>query len=71
MGWCSGTDIFDAVMEELEIGTLSDVDKLRILKALIKALGDKDWDCESDSYFYNYPLVKKAFKQVYPKLDWD
>jgi hypothetical protein len=60
MGWCGGTDIFDSVVE----GLLQDHSRHEIIVALIKALELSDWDCQSDSEFYDDPCVQVAFKEV-------
>ena len=49
MGWCSGTDIFDALCHSLlEEGKR---DAKLLLKDLIIALENRDWDCQMDSYY--------------------
>lgn len=60
MGWCSGTVVFDAVCDAL-LGEDKEVDKKYALRALIDVLHDEDWDCESESEYFNHPLVKEAF----------
>lgn len=66
MGWCSsGTDIFDKVTRfVLESKTLTEDDKGALLRVLIMALYDADWDCESDSRYFKHPLVRKIMKQL-------
>ena len=66
MGWCSGTEVFDAVA-----GALLDdkpVDKKTVLKNLIETLQDKDWDCESDSDYWEHPIIREIFMELEP--DW-
>ncbi len=58
MGWCSVTYIFDSVVSELV--KKKDIDKVEIIKILSVAMEEMDWDCQSDSKFYEHPLVKKA-----------
>ena len=65
MGWCSGTDAFDvAVMVVLNEGWS--------LKAKIKFLIEEwqslDWDCEMDSLYWEHPVVREVFMELYP--DW-
>lgn len=64
MGWCSGTEIFDAVCGAL----LSDKpkDTKAVLKTLIEALEGQDWDCQSDSDFWNHPTVIEAMRELRP-----
>lgn len=62
MGWCSATIIFDKVVGAL----LDDKDKKEAIKALIEALEDNDWDCQSDSDYFDHPLIKEIFKELHP-----
>jgi hypothetical protein len=64
MGWCSGTYIFDAVAKVL----LDDkpVDKKAMLITLIDALEDGDWDCHSESAYWDNPIVREAMKERHP-----
>lgn len=64
MGWCSATYIFDAIA-----GALLDdapVNKKQILKLVVDALEEGDWDCQSDSEYYDHPLVKEIMKENHP-----
>ena len=65
MGWCSGTDIFDEV-----VGALLDekLDKKEIIKSLIEALEDRDWDTQDESRYIDIPIVQQAFIELDP--DW-
>lgn len=58
MGWCSATVIFDTVVESLLDET---VDKKETIKYLINVLEDGDWDCQSESDYWEHPLVKECF----------
>lgn len=64
MGWCSGTEIFDRVVEILLEPHL---DKKKIIKELLDVLEDQDWDCQQDSLYWDHPLVRKVFEEVHPK----
>lgn len=75
MGWTGGTPIFDAVAKivldpafNFVNGAVIDQVKLDILKALVKALGDEDWDTESESDYWNHPIVQRAFREAFPGL---
>jgi predicted SpoU family rRNA methylase len=63
MGWCSGTRIFDAAVREVvdRYGvnefTLDFANKMRNL------LEEFDWDCVSESVFFNDP----DFKEIFPE----
>ena len=64
MGWCSATQIFDAVAGEL----LSEgpKDPKSTLKELIRNLEDGDWDCQSDSAYWDHPLVQEIMRELHP-----
>lgn len=64
MGWCSATIIFDEVVGAL----LDGKDKKEAIKALIQELEDNDWDCQSDSDYFEHPLIDEIFKELHP--DW-
>lgn len=64
MGWCSGTEIFDAVVPAI-LG--DEIDKKKTLAALICALEDLDWDCQGDSSYYGHPLVQEVMRELHPR----
>jgi hypothetical protein len=68
MGFCSGTDIFDPVVETVLDTTLSDEDKFIVIYALADSLENHDWDCQQDSYFYDHPVVQRVMQALHP--DW-
>lgn len=63
MGWCSGTDIFDLVVEALLEGEVTDKDK-KVIGELIVALKGNDWDCQQDSQYWYHPIVKQIYKEL-------
>ena len=67
MGWCSGTLIFDRVADFVLDTDKPDDEKYRVLKALVEALEDQDWDCQSDSIYYVHPIVQQIFKSLHPR----
>ncbi len=67
MGWCSGTGIFDAMASVLLDG--QEHDKKAVLKSLWDILEDSDWDCQSESVYYDHPLVQEIIHELHP--DWD
>ena len=70
MGWCSGTDIFDSVCEELlSMEEISEDAKKRLLKSLVKSLEWHDWDCHYDSNFAANKIVQIVLAELHP--DWD
>lgn len=66
MGWCSATEIFDTVVSALVDEDLPDVETT--IKQLINALEDGDWDCQTDSDYWDHPIVRKCFEAVSPEL---
>jgi hypothetical protein len=69
MGWCSGTEVFDAVLNEiLDVKELSDKRKKKIIEVLVDVLKDQDWDCEPDSEYWDHPLVRSVFMDLYPDM---
>lgn len=64
MGWCSGTEMFDAVVKDMLRIVEDDIRLeeilLPVLINFIKALWQQDWDCESDSDYFHHPFVKRA-----------
>lgn len=69
MGWCSGTEVFDDVVQELFTTEATEAVKQQIIVALIKGLERNDWDCHWDSQYALQPEVLAALRQVHP--DWD
>ncbi len=67
MGWASGVEIFDAVADALLAD--GDVDKKAVLRVLVDALEDGDWDTQSDSIHWGHPLVREVMREAHP--DWE
>lgn len=65
MGWCSGTEVFDSVAAAL-LDEGNEVDLHSVLKEVILALEYSDWDCQSDSSYYEHPVVQKVMKELHP-----
>jgi hypothetical protein len=64
MGWCSATVIFDQIAKVV----LSDqpIDKRAVLKTVIKAFEDGDWDCQQDSDYWDDPIVQSVMRELHP-----
>lgn len=61
MGWCSGTEIFDAVVDHMmEEGHCLDRE---VLVVLVDALEGQDWDCQSDSKYWSNPYIQTVFNK--------
>ena len=67
MGWCSGTDVFDNVCKSVLESAIPEADQYRVLHELANQLEDQDWDCQSDSVYYDHPLVQKIMRDLHPR----
>lgn len=67
MGWCSGTQVFDGVLGPVLKSKMSKKDKKTVIKVLIETLEEQDWDCQSDSAFYEDDLVEAEFRRIHPE----
>lgn len=77
MGWCSGTKVFDNIMDYV-IGDKQGKNPEEFIKSIILELQHMDWDCEPDSKYFEHSLVKKclldldpSWKESYDYLDED
>lgn len=43
------------------------VDKKAVVKHIIRVLQDMDWDCESDSNYWEHPVVREVFREINPE----
>lgn len=68
MGWCSGTPLFDAVVGKLLSLDVPQDKKEEVILALSEAMWNQDWDCESDSEYYDEPIVRGVWLKAHP--DW-
>lgn len=68
MGWCSGTEIFDDVLDEILDSGLSVDTQSRIVRLLADALENHDWDCQSGSRHYDHMIVQNVMRDIHP--DW-
>lgn len=68
MGWSSGADVFDTVIDSFIEENISRKIKLKIIVSLIESLEDQDWDCQLESSYIHDSTVMAAFKEVHP--DW-
>ena len=62
MGWCGGTEIFDTVVGDV----LEEKSKEEIIKNLLNALTDNDWDTVDESFYFNDPIVLEVIKETFP-----
>lgn len=68
MGWCSGTEIFDAVAKYVVSTDQPEDVQVNLLLTLADAMEDMDWDCQQDSAYYDHPIVQKVMRSLHP--DW-
>lgn len=73
MGNCSITPVYDDVAKVVLLAQIPDYVKRDILKALIVAMEDQDWDCQSDSLFLDEPTFESIMEELHPDwwTDWD
>ena len=70
MGWSSGTRVFDTIASNIFASKLSDEVKHDIMLIVTMALEEEDWDCESDSAYWEHPIVRKVMMKLNPDWDW-
>lgn len=69
MGWCSGTEVFDLVYKSyLDLSIVDTVKLVKMVEELIKILDENDWDCHSDSIYWNDAVVVQARHNINPEL---
>jgi hypothetical protein len=63
MGWCSGTELFDAVIDAIpEEARTAD-----LFAKIIDAFEDRDWDCEMESDYSSQPMFREAIRRLHPE----
>ncbi len=69
MGFCSGTQIFDDVADEIiDQRWIPEAYQRSLIRALVRALQDHDWDCEGHSRYYDHPIMQSVLRELNP--DW-
>jgi len=66
MGWCSGTRAFDASIEAAIDAGVKGAKLIDFAVHVMGVLEDMDWDCHSESDYYDHPTIRLAFQQVHP-----
>ena len=66
MGWCSATEIFDKVLSEIDHEVNDEVFS-KVAMILGSALQNQDWDCESDSDYWEDERLKKVWSELCPE----
>jgi hypothetical protein len=66
LGWCSGTRIFDTIVSDLRSQNIPQDKFYHIVWNLICELEDMDWDCQSESDYWEDEEVRGIFKQMNP-----
>lgn len=66
MGMSSGTEVFDPVVCSMidQLGVCEDLD-LKTIKILVQSLWDLDWDTESESEFWEHPVIGKILGNTF------
>ena len=65
MGWCSGTELFDAVIDAIP----EEARSAELFEKIISAFEDKDWDCELESDYSGNANFQIAIHKL--NLDWN
>ena len=65
MGWCSGTVLFDDIVEAIFDSTPENI--ITMLTKIITAFEDMDWDCQEGSRYWEKHEVRQAFKAIHPE----
>jgi hypothetical protein len=66
MGWCSGTEIFDRVLDSV-LEYIPAEDREKVIERIAIPLWEGEWDCETDSdYWY---LLKPIYERRYGPVD--
>lgn len=62
MGWCSGTQIFDDVLDAV-LPYLEGEQIEQVVEKIAISLWEGDWDCEMDSKYWDIlkPIYKRRF----------
>jgi uncharacterized Zn finger protein len=68
MGWCSGTDVFDDIVEQVLDMKIKAKAKAEIIAVVVDALENHDWDCQGESAYFEHPIVQAAMQKLHP--DW-
>lgn len=66
MGWVSGVHVFDGIVGAILNEKISNQSKSELIKTVAILLAEHDWDTESDSNYYDHPVVQEVFKELYP-----
>lgn len=64
MGWCSGTILFDQVCDSLLADKKPTAEET--IRLLAVAMENMDWDCQSDSAYWEHPVVRRVMKELHP-----
>jgi hypothetical protein len=65
MGWCSGTELFDKVIDAIPEETRT----VKLFEKIIDAFEDMDWDCEMESKYSKDTKFREAFKKLNPDCE--
>lgn len=66
MGWSGGTEVFDAVVEELKADkTIYTETIINVLERLEDVLSDLDWDCQCESEYWEDALIGRILGNTF------
>ena len=64
MGWSSGTELFDALIEAVSSTTLDKEERRAVYRRMLKAFTDADWDSPEEC-LGDDPAYDAAYKELY------
>lgn len=68
MGWASGTDVFDSVVDAvIEYIPINKVEE--VMEKIATPLWDGDWDTENESKYYDAYLVHIMYRKGFIEED--
>lgn len=65
MGWSSGSEVFDGICLRIR-ARVPERDRVVVVKSIVRALQDHDWDCIEDAMRPEWPEVAEALQGMYP-----
>lgn len=63
MGWCSGTELFDKVIDAIP----EEARTVALFEKIITAFEDRGWDCEMESNYVSNTNFLRAIHTLHPE----
>ena len=66
MGWASGTELFDEIMD-IVLPMIDPRNKENLFRELLNTFTHRDWDCINESkYWTAYPEFRAIYREMFP-----